>query len=161
MKTELARAMAAVLAVVALAGGCTAEMTERQREVAERGAQVMPFDLDRTTHTFTKNRTGGVQTVTADSSADTDQLPLIREHLRAEAEAFAEGDFGDPASIHGADMPGLAELRAGHAKIEVGYERAPDGARITYRTADRALVDALHRWFDAQVSDHGSHAGHS
>lgn len=32
------------------------------------------------------------------------------------------------------------------------------GATITYRTANTELVDALHVWFDAQLTDHGRHA---
>jgi hypothetical protein len=32
------------------------------------------------------------------------------------------------------------------------------GARITYTTADAALVEALHAWGKAQVLDHGAHA---
>jgi hypothetical protein len=37
------------------------------------------------------------------------------------------------------------------------------GAKLTYRTSDAKLVAALHRWFDAQLSDHGTDAmaGHS
>lgn len=121
----------------------------------------MPFDLERTTHVFDKSDTGGVQSVTADDAKDSEQIRLIREHLRKEADAFARGDFDDPARIHGDDMPGLAELRAGHNQVTVTYEELGDGARITYTTADPTLVHALHRWFDAQVSDHGSHATHS
>ncbi|MEA2689152.1 MAG: hypothetical protein QOD51_1759, partial [Candidatus Eremiobacteraeota bacterium] len=70
----------------------------------------------------------------------------------------AKGDFADPASIHGTDMPGLKALRAGSRRISVRYVDVPKGGRITYATADPALVRAIHAWFDAQASDHGSHA---
>jgi hypothetical protein len=133
---------------------------ERQAEVAERGAEVMPFDLDRTTHVFTERPDGGVQVVTADDSADAEQVRLVRAHLGEEAEAFARGDFGDPASIHGSDMPGLAALEAGVGQIAVSYQDVPAGGQLTYTTSDPALVEALHAWFDAQVSDHGNHAEH-
>ncbi|HLL65905.1 MAG TPA: hypothetical protein VK453_09155 [Micromonosporaceae bacterium] len=132
----------------------------RQGEIAERGRSVMPFDLERTTHRFTKTTTGGVQAVVADT-ADATQVGLIQQHLRHEAERFRSGDFEDPASIHGADMPGLAALRQSAGKITVTYHDISDGARITYTTADTALISALHSWFDAQVSDHGRHATHS
>ncbi|GIE97183.1 hypothetical protein [Paractinoplanes rishiriensis] len=151
------RAAAVWLAVVAvalgpLAGGCTGD---RQAEVAERGRSVMPFDLDRTTHRFTKNPGGGEQTVV---SGEPGQIALIRQHLRQEAERFRAGDFADPAAIHGDAMPGLAALRASAGRITVTYADTPDGARITYATTDPALEQALHQWFDAQVSDHGRHA---
>jgi hypothetical protein len=57
-------------------------------------------------------------------------------------------------------MPGLSELSKGYQRITTGYAELPNGARITYTTDDPALVTALHSWFDAQVSDHGSHAEH-
>ncbi|MET8258474.1 hypothetical protein [Micromonospora sp. NPDC005205] len=157
----------AAIAAAALIGGCaddsapstpTTTTSERQADVAERGASVMPFDLERTTHRFTTTDTGGVQTVVADDPQDTTQVTLVQQHLSAEVERFRRGDFSDPARIHGTDMPGLATLRAHGGRITITYEAVPDGARATYATDDAALRDALHHWFDAQVSDHGSHA---
>ena len=157
------RALLLVAAAVALSSGCaagpsTAVPSDRQVEVAERGASVMPFDLERTTHRFAKTDTGGVQTVVADDARDTAQITLIQEHLTAEADRFRRGDFTDPARIHGNEMPGLATLRAHNGRIAIAYENTPDGARATYTTSDAELRNALHAWFDAQVSDHGPHA---
>ena len=135
-----------------------AEGTPRRDQVAERGRLVMPFDLDETTHFFRADARGGVQRVLADDPTDRRTVRLIRAHLRHEAAAFGRGDFDDPAAIHGRDMPGLAALRAGHRRIDVGYRAVSAGAQITYRTEDRALVDALSAWFAAQLSDHGAHA---
>lgn len=132
--------------------------TGRQEAVAERGRTVMPFDLEETTHHFTPTKTGGVQDVVADQPDDATQVNLIRTHLQQEAEAFSQGDFGDPAQIHGDSMPGLVELEEGYKHIEVRYRERPDGATLTYETEAPALVDALHDWFEAQLSDHGDHA---
>lgn len=136
----------------------TTALAERRREVAARGALVMPFDLERTTHVFTPTSSGGVQTVVADDPADREQVGLVRAHVREEAVRFARGDFADPAAIHGEEMPGLAELRAGASRIEVEYEDVTAGGRIRYATTDAGLVRALHAWFAAQRSDHGAHA---
>jgi hypothetical protein len=138
--------------------GCGGERGARQAEVAERGAEVMPFDLDATTHTFTKTRDGGVQAVTADDRGDETQVRLIRDHLLDERDRFRRGDYADPARIHGADMPGVAELSAGHQRIAVTYAELPAGAHLTYTTTDADLVNAIHAWFDRQVMDHGAHA---
>ena len=132
--------------------------TERQAEVAARSRTVMPFDLVRTTHVFEKMPDGGLQTVASDDPADAEQVSLIRTHLRAEADRFAAGDFGDPAQIHGAMMPGLAELSAAAGAMHIEYSEVASGATIRYSTDDPVLVSALHLWFDAQVSDHGGHA---
>ena len=131
----------------------------RQEEIAARGAEVMPFDLERTTHHFKARPWGGVQTVVADEP-DAEQIELVRAHLRGEAARFARGDFDDPMAIHGHAMPGLAELRAGAeaGRVEIGYTDVPTGGRLTYRADEGALVTALHAWFDAQLMDHGADA---
>jgi hypothetical protein len=156
---KIAAAAVALAATVGLTS-CDSgdDMTLRQADVARRGAEVMPFDLDATTHRFEPIEDGLLQTVVADDPNDGEQLSLIREHLAAEAERFADGDYGDPASIHGEDMPGLAELAAGAGAIVIELEELPDGARVIYTTDDPALVDALHRWGEAQITDHGDHA---
>jgi hypothetical protein len=150
----------AALAVVPVIGLSTGWFSgdDRQDVVAERGAQVMPFDLDATTHRFAPIAEGGLQTVVADDPSDREQVALIQQHLQEEAAAFGRGDFGDPAQIHGADMPGLAALQAGADRIDVEYRSRDDGAELTYTTDDPVLVAALHDWFAAQTSDHGQHA---
>jgi hypothetical protein len=158
------RRITALLAATLAAGGIVAgvalggEDRSREATVAERGAKVMPFSLDATTHVFDATATGGTQRVVADDPRDGEQIRLIREHLREEAAAFQRGDFADPASIHGKEMPGLAALQAGFERIKVSYRHLPDGAEIAYRTDDRALAIAVADWFDAQLRDHGRDA---
>lgn len=152
---------ALALLVTAAATGCSedpAAPAARREDVARRGAEVMPFDLDRTTHLFDPRPDGGVQKVVADDPADRRQVALIREHLRDEARRFSRGDFGDPEAIHGHDMPGLATLRSRYEDITVELTPAPGGAVLRYRSDSPAVVDALHLWFEAQLMDHGAHA---
>jgi hypothetical protein len=132
--------------------------TDRQQEVAAKGRDVMPFDLDRTTHVFTKLSQGGQEDVTADDPADRNQIELIRGHLRKEAAAFARGDFTDPVTIHGPGMPGVAQLSAAGDRLGVSYVDLPAGAKLTFTSTDPVIVQAVHAWFDAQTSDHGAHA---
>jgi hypothetical protein len=156
--------LAAVILAAVTVAGCGAEddvLAGRQAEVAQRGADVMPFDLDATTHRFESIETGLVQTVTADDPRDLEQITLIREHLEEEAGRFAQGDFDDPATIHGHDMPGLAELREGADGIDIRFETRDGGARLIYTADDPELIEALHRWGEAQLSDHGDHAEHA
>ncbi|MGP4101740.1 hypothetical protein [Nonomuraea sp. KM90] len=156
----LALVVVAATAYVLVSRGERQALAARQAEIAARSRQVMPFDLERTTHRFAKSATGGEQTVTSDDPADAEQVRLIREHLTAEAAGFSKGDYGDPASIHGGEMPGLRALEQGHTRIDIRYAQLPAGARITYTTTDASLLTALHAWFDAQVTDHGQHAEH-
>jgi hypothetical protein len=56
-------------------------------------------------------------------------------------------------------MLGLAELKAApKGKLRIDFREVPAGAELTYRTSEPALVQALHQWFDAQLSDHGTDA---
>lgn len=161
--THLARmnlrraSLGAAFLTVSAAACASSNLQERQADVAEAGAAVMPFDLDATTHVFEKLDDGGLQTVLADTD-DPEQVALIRTHLTEEAERFARGDFHDPAMIHGDDMAGLHALVVGHDRITITYGEVERGAEIRYVSEDPALVDAIHQWFDAQLSDHGEHA---
>ena len=136
----------------------------RLDEVTERGTHVMPFDLEKTTHVFSKIANGGIQQVIAKDKSDTEQIQLIRDHLLEISEEFKQGDFSKPAHIHGKDMPGLAELEsASPDQIKIEYRWLPDGAQISYSTKLPQFIKAIHQWFDAQLSDHARHAvpGHS
>ena len=152
--------------VVLLCGACHALLSltaaaaepSRQDEVRSKGAEVMPFSLDETRHVFDKNDAGGVQRVLA-RGGSAGQRDMIRSHLREIALSFDARNFDKPTHIHGADMPGLAELKAaGKDELEVIYSDLPDGAQIIYRSASPRIVAAVHRWFDAQLSDHGRDA---
>ncbi|QHE85319.1 aspartate carbamoyltransferase [Hydrogenophaga sp. BPS33] len=139
---------------------------QRQADVAQRGKDVMPFSLAATTHIFSKTNQGGIQQVVVKDASDAEQVKLTRLHLREIREQFLKGDFSGPTRIHGQYMPGLAELKAARSgQITITYAELKEGAELRYTTANTALVSALHRWFDAQLADHGTdsragHAGH-
>ncbi len=138
--------------------------SQRQAEVSQRGKDVMPFSLSATTHIFAKGDTGGVQQVVAKVAGDEAQTKLIQQHLKEIQAQFLKGDFSGPTHIHGQSMPGLAELKAAKpGQIAIVYRDIKDGAELTYDTANIKLVAALHKWFDAQLSDHGKDAmeGHA
>ena len=150
---------AALAGLVLLPFVAHAADAQRQADVARLGADVMPFSLAATTHIFTKTSEGGIQRVVARSADDTQQVRLVREHLHDIRAQFLKGDFSGPAHIHGAQMPGLAALRAAKpGQVAIDYKDVKGGAELTYGTADVRLVAALHQWFDAQLSDHGADA---
>jgi len=130
----------------------------RDDQVREASKDVMPFSMGATQHIFRKTHDGGVQTVVV-RKPDEQQTTMVRQHLRQLAEQFRARDFTGPAHIHGATMPGLSEMRASEpTDLDVTYADVSGGGQITYSAHTRALVDAVHRWFDAQVSDHGRDA---
>ncbi len=151
-------AVLGTLGVFLWAGWLSPPLTNQQAMVHNMGHQVMPFDLSKTTHIFEMTESGGIQQVIAKDPSDNAQITLIQQHLQHKATQFSAGDFSDPTSLHGHDMPGLRELAVGAAQIKIEYTVLPNGAQITFTTQDLHLITAIHRWFGAQLSDHGSDA---
>jgi hypothetical protein len=134
-------------------------LAETQQDRVHRTSHhVMPFDMSKTIHVFRMTESGGIQQVLARDPSDTEQIVLIRQHLKHEAKKFGLGDYSDPAKLHGTDMPGLAELSANPSKVEVFYSELRVGAQITFETKDLSMLTAIHRWFGAQLSEHGADA---
>ena len=128
-------------------------------EVQQRTQQVVPYSLDQTLLTFTKTVHGGVQHVVVKSADNTEQIKLIQANLLKMASDFRKGDFSVTERIHGADMPGLARLKMAETDdIKYEYKALPNGAQIHYSTEYPQYVQALHEWFDAQMSEHGNEA---
>lgn len=131
----------------------------RLNEIAERGSHVMPFNLDRTVHVFSKKKYGGLQQVVVKNSSDSEQIKLIRQHLEEISVDFQQGKYTAPTLLHGENMPGLVALKnAKPNEINIKYSSLPDGAEITYKSDKANIIQAIHQWFDAQMSDHSRHA---
>lgn len=146
-----------VLATLA-AGACAWADSSRQEHIHHMSHGVMPFDMSKTVHIFRMTEKGGVERVVTRDAAASDQVALIQQHLQHEAVQFGSGDYSDPASLHGAKMPGLKELQEGRKAIKVTYKPLPNGASITFEATDLSLLTAIHRWFGAQLSEHGADA---
>jgi hypothetical protein len=132
---------------------------KRLDEVAERGTHVMPFDLEKTVHVFSKTPEGGIQQIVVRDKSDSEQIQLIRAHLSKISAEFSQGDYSRPMHIHGQDMPGLDALKtASPGQVEIEYLELSDGAQIHYASQSPQLIDAIHQWFEAQLSDHARHA---
>jgi hypothetical protein len=145
--------------IVLLQLNCGSVIAQTQQEhVHGMSHSVMPFDMAKTLHVFRMTESGGIQRVIVKDRSDAGQVTLIRAHLREEAERFQHGDFSDPAKLHGVTMPGLKELQVGAQRVKISYYDVPDGAEITFETTDPHLLTAIHRWFGAQLSEHGADA---
>lgn len=147
-----------VAAVVALTAIPLSAQPSQQEHVHHMSHAAMPFDMSKTVHIFKMTEKGGVERVVTREAGEEDQIKLIQQHLKHEAERFQKGDYSDPAKLHGANMPGLKELQEGSSRVKVGYSSLPNGAQITFETEDLHLLTAVHRWFGAQLSEHGADA---
>lgn len=130
----------------------------RQEYIHRRGKLVMPFDLDATEHVFTTIPNGGIQRLRVRNPNDLDNLAAIRQHLQQLRNDFSRGDFTAPKLLHGPLMAGIDILSAKHHRLNIRYSDTCDGAQLSYTSTDPVVVDALHRWFGAQLHDHGSNA---
>lgn len=88
----------------------------RQKEVAVKGAKVMPFDLEQTTHVFQKLDDGGLQKVVVKDPSNKKQIALIQSHLREESEKFRKGDFSDPGKNARRGYAGISAVESRRCK---------------------------------------------
>ncbi|MFZ0456047.1 MAG: hypothetical protein WCE54_13085 [Ignavibacteriaceae bacterium] len=130
----------------------------RRQMIHSRSSLVMPFNMNKVTHYFFDTKSGGVLKIKAKDSKDTSQVNLIREHLKKEHDLFSNGNFGDPKTLHGMNMPGLKTLKSSRDKYKFEYKVLSDGAQLSFISKDSVVINALHRWFAAQLRDHGSDA---
>jgi hypothetical protein len=150
--------IAQLMAAVVLICGSPASAGDRQEHVHQMAHSVMPFDISKTVHIFKMTEFGGVQRVIAKDPGETGQTALIQQHLQHEAKRFQQGNYSDPEKLHGAEMSGLKELEAGASRIKVSYTKIPSGGEIRFETIDLHMLTAIHRWFGAQLSEHGADA---
>jgi hypothetical protein len=159
VSSTLAGGLRVFLAGTILGAATTTVAQTVQEHVHAHGQDVMPFDLGKTVHVFRMTSDGGTQKVVLrEAWPDPEQVRLIQHHLSTEAAEFQKGNFADPAHLHGAHMPGLRELQAGARRVQITYRALSDGGEIRFRTRDIDLVTAVHRWFGAQLSEHGADA---
>src|SRR5664279_1780743 len=105
-------------ALLPLVDCCGAFAQTTQEHVHHMANGPMPFDIAKTVHIFKMTESGGVERVVAKDPRAADQIALVQQHLRHEAENFQRGDYSDPAMLHGAAMPGLKELQIGAPHIK-------------------------------------------
>ena len=110
-------------------------------------APAAPFNRHDSTQAFQMNQSGGIQQVVAKDPNDKALVAAIRSYLEAEAQRFGNGDYSGP-------FKGVRYLKAVKpGQIAITYRNVPAGAAVDYVGRDAAAVDAIHKWFDAQISD--------
>jgi len=124
-----------------------------------RGAQVMGFDQDKTTHHFLLFADGGAIDISANDKNDGPEelranRDAIRGHLPHIAKMFGDGDFSNPMLIHGPNVPGTKELAALKTKVTYVYMETDRGGRVNITTTDPDALAALHKFLRFQISDH-------
>src|ERR1700758_1332296 len=111
------RIMAACLFLLApTAAPATPQQQHDNTAMNTRGAHVMGFDQNKTTHHFTLTKTGGITQDQANDPPPAASRARIRMHLEHISKAFAQGDFTVPHEFHAESPPGVPEMKAQKAK---------------------------------------------
>jgi hypothetical protein len=122
--------------------------------VAKRGAEVMGFSHEKTTHHFRLYADGGAIEAEANDPKDTASQEQIRSHFTHIATMFTAGDFSAPMLIHEQVPPGSEAMKRLRNAIEYKVESTEKGARIRIVTKDLDALRAVHEFLRFQISDH-------
>jgi hypothetical protein len=139
---------------LALLAPLAAVAQDHTHGVNARGAAVMGFDQDKTTHQFRLHADGGAVNIFVKDAADTASRDAIRSHLPHIASMFGAGDFNAPMLIHATKVPGTDAMAAAKDRIRFVYVETPQGGRLDLITTDPVAVHAIHEFMRFQISDH-------
>jgi len=147
-----------ILAIVLLA---TISSVSRQSpnqtassDVDRRGAHVMGFDQNKTTHHFLLYDDGGSIDVSVKDPSDTADRDAIRSHLPHIAAMFAAGNFDAPMLVHDTNVPGTSEMATMKDRLSYRFIETPNGGRVDIQTRDPDALAAVHKFLRFQISDH-------
>ena len=144
-----------LLAALAAGAAVSAQAPHDPHEAMHaRGAHVMGFDQDATTHHFYLYADGGAIDVAANVAGDTVNVDAIRSHLPHIAQMFGSGNFSSPMLVHAANVPGTADLAKLKSLVRFTYVETPRGGRVEARTSDPAALAALYAFLRFQITDH-------
>lgn len=104
-----------------------------------------PFNSQNSNQVFQKNTTGGIHQILANDPKDKALVAAIRSYMEGEAARFAVGDFGP--GYHGVEN--LKAVKSGH--LHVVYRQLLTGGAVDYIGDDGTTIDAIHKWFDAEI----------
>jgi len=152
--THFTLALTLSLATGLLTSPPAAPAQDPHTQMKQRGAQVMGFDQDKTTHHFLLYADGGAIDVSVNDAADTANLDAIRAHLPHIAMMFSEGNFDAPMLVHDTNVPGTAEMTARKDVITWKYEETAKGGRVNITTSNPDALKALHAFLRFQITDH-------
>jgi hypothetical protein len=127
---------------------------DHMTEMNNRGAQVMGFSQEKTTHHFVLTFDGGVIDVRANDVKDTKSRAEIRMHFQHIVSMFANGDFTDPMLVHATNVPGTAVMKQRKDELHWDFVETPRGAKLVITADNKPALDALHEFLRFQIEDH-------
>ena len=121
----------------------------------QRGAKVMGFDQQLTSHHFLLFTDGGAIDVSVKNRSDVKNRNAIRAHLPHIVAMFGDGNFAAPMLVHDSkNVPGTAVMAARKDRIQYRYVETPQGGRVDIVTTDRDALAGVHEFLRFQIADH-------
>jgi hypothetical protein len=142
------------ITLLVLALALQAPSHDQHKDMNARGAHVMGFDQDKTTHSFRLHPDGGAVDIAVKDRADTTNRDAIRSHLPHIAQMFGDGNFEAPMLVHATKVPGTEQMAAMKNRIRFAYVETPMGGRVDIFTSDAAALQAGHEFMRFQIADH-------
>jgi Fe2+ or Zn2+ uptake regulation protein len=143
-----------VLAVILVGALPVLGQHDHSAEMNARGAQVMGFSQEKTTHHFVLTFDGGVIDVRANDVKDIASRDEIRMHFQHIAHSFAAGDFTDPMLVHATKVPGTAAMEQLKDALHWNVVETQGGAKMVVTADNKPALDALHEFLKFQIEDH-------
>ena len=183
MRRHLFLATAAILTLTSTALVAQTVTHQTHGAAAARGAKVMGFDQDKTSHHFYLHEDGGAIDIGVKDPKDEAIIHAIRIHLQKVASDFSQGDFSMPHEIHppaahAADhrvmghgatppathsgrgdmsalfVPGAAKLSQLKGELRYAFSPTARGGRVDIRTTHADALAALHEFLRFQITEH-------
>lgn len=122
----------------------------------DRGDKGMGFLQAKTTHHFLLQPDGGVISVSANDAKDSSTRDQIRVHLEHVTQAFSEGDFDIPMSVHDQVPPGVPEMKRLAPLIRYRFTETEAGGKVSISSHSPDAVTAIHNFLAFQIREHGT-----
>jgi hypothetical protein len=130
-------------------------LQNHHRGMNDRGATVMGFDQDKTTHHFYLYNDGGAIDIAVKATSNEKDRDAIRAHLSHIAMMFGDGNFDAPMLIHNStSVPGTVVLKERKDALRYSYVETPGGGRVDIVSTDRLALAALHDLLRYQIVEH-------
>jgi len=147
-----------LLAILPCVANCqqnpSPDQDKRSEDVVKRGAHVMGFSHEATTHHFGLFKDGGEIVVHAKDPNDKASVEQIRTHLAHIAKMFSSGNFNAPMLIHATNPPGAATMTRLKEQIRYEFSETERGAPIRLVTISLGTTDTVHAFLLFQIVDH-------
>jgi aminoglycoside/choline kinase family phosphotransferase len=127
---------------------------DHQKQLEQRGDQVMGFEHKRTVHHFVLNPDGGIIRAEAVNPKDAESIENIRKHFVEIAALFSKGDFHKPELVHDRMPSGVPVMQRLKNEITFSIHEITKGSEVRIHTKNQEALKAIHDFLRFQIEDH-------